>query len=247
MIDTKDIASASIQERSGFLQQMLKMETNDSFGGLQAVRERARKGIGSVWLFSHNAINDGLATLAVAKGDPIMADKELVMPMSSELFYKGYRFGQRPLGVKFFPIHTPQVRKKRDKNPVSGLLSYLRDSRRVLQSGGMVALAPQAQGNLGRLDMTRPMKAFSLFMDFMGRRLDADLSVIPLGISYPESVRMGRSQKGMHIGERMRVDVGRCYTKDQVFQEAQKQGVDVDRWIYGKLAALLPNQVVKRS
>lgn len=233
----------SRQEGMKGLQRLLRIDLHDSFGGWNEVRERTKKGIGTVWLFTHNAINDGLALISLIRGDETFAGKELIMPMSKELFVnRGYRFAQKPMDVQFYPIDTPEVRahQKDRSDPMPGLFRYLTASRQSLERGGMVALAPQAQGNQGVLDSAHQTKAFSLFMDYMGQSPSLNFSVVPMGISYPKSILRERLQKGFHAGERMRLDIGRCYSREDVLAEIQERGGTKDDWAYNRLAGLLP-------
>jgi hypothetical protein len=190
-------------------------------------------------------INDGIAMISKLRSDPAFADKDLLIPMSTELFYdRRYRHFQSPLRTKFIPIVTPEARarKKLGIYP-TGLKTYLEESRNVLKRGGMVAIALQAQGNQGALDMTNPTRAFSLFLKAAspGR----DVVIMPVGISAPHAAREHKSQKGAHWGRRIRVDFGRCVSRDQLLAESEEFGGNTDAWAYQALATLLPKAAVK--
>ncbi len=227
------------------IQRLLKLDVHDHWEGFARAKKMAEEGKPIVWLFSHNMINDGLALISLLRGDATFAARDLLLPMSSELYdARGYRFGQKLLRTKFIPIVTPEVREKRKTQATSGLLTYLRESGSVLRHGGMVALAPQARGNQGELDTEAPTGAFSLFMNMMRKRpMGGEFYVVPVGISAPDA----RSQKGMHIGKRLRVDFGQCLRSDEVANAAKEFDDDADTWALRALATLLPFSAVKRG
>ncbi len=259
----------SIVERKGIREWLLRTETHDNYGGLQTAIERAKQGLGTAVFCSHNGTTDMLGTLIMLKKIPEFADKEFVLPMSSILYNRGYRFGEHLLGVKFIPVHSPEVKRKHalakhkqtsrevslldkiglpkedvlDQKP--GLQQYLEAAQHALEHGGVVIVAPQAQGNMDTLDLKHPRRAFSKFWRFMEKSLDLNFSVLPIGVSFPKAADSGRPQSGMHVGEKMRIDVGMCFDRAAVSQEIETHGGDADRWIYGEIASLLPKKAVK--
>lgn len=259
---------ASIVERKGLGQRLLRTETHDAFGGLQTAIERSKQGIGTVIFCSHNMKNDMLAALIMLKKIPAFKDKEFVLPMNSML-YKVYRPGEKLMGITLIPVHSPEVRRKHalaKKNPTlkelsvmdritvpkdevldveASLQKYLAASKQALEHGGVVLVAAQAQGNLDKLDMTHQRRAFSKFRKYMDQFPSLDYSLLPMGISYPRLAELGRPQKGTHVGERMRIDVGRCYDRESAVRSVTESGGNSDFWMYSQIASLLPAQAVK--
>lgn len=249
---------------------LLRAETYDSFGGLQTAIERSKQGLGTVVFCSHNMKNDMLAAVTMLKKVPEFKGKEFVLPINSML-YKAYWPGEKLLGVTLIPVHSPEVRRKHalaKKNSTLKELSimdritvpkddvldvettlqrYLAASKHALEHGGVVLVAPQAQGNLDRLDMTHQRKAFSKFWNYMNQYPHLDYSILPMGVSYPRLAQLGRPQSGTHFGERMQINVGKCYTSKSVSQAVVESGVNPDLWMYGQIASLLPSQAVKRG
>lgn len=261
----------SIVERKGLGQRLLRTETHDAFGGLQTAIERSKQGIGTAVFCSHNMKNDMLAALTMLKKVPEFKDKEFVLPINSML-YKAYWPGETLMGVTFIPVHSPEVRRKhalakKEKTTLkelsimdritvprddvldveTTLQRYLAASKNALEHGGIVIIAPQAQGNLDKLDMTHQRKTFSKFWKYMNQYPQLDYSLLPMGVSYPRLARLGRPQKGTHFGERMRIDVGKCYTSKSVSQAVAESGVNPDLWMYSQIASLLPSLAVKRG
>jgi hypothetical protein len=234
------------QEVMTGIQRLLKVDVHDHWDGFAHAKQLAEQRKPIVWLFSHNMINDGLALISILRGDATFAKRDLILPMSAELYDKrGYRFGQNLLRTKFIPVVTPEVRERQKTTKgAKGLLTYLRESGKVIGHGGMVAIAPQARGNQGELDTEAPTGAFSLFMNMMRKRpMGREFYVVPVGISAPDA----RSQKGMHIGKRLRVDFGKCLRSDEVEAEAKEFDNDADTWALRSLATLLPFSAVKRE
>jgi hypothetical protein len=258
-----------IVEQKGVLHRLLNMETHDAYDGLKTAIERSKQGIGTAVFCSHNMKNDMLAAVAMLKSVPEFADKKFVLPMNSML-YKAYWPGEKLMNVTLIPVHSPQVRKKHAlarENPKSreltltdritvpkdeyldvesSLQKYLKASKEALEQGGIVIVAPQAQGNLDKMDLTHPRKAFSKFRDYMAQSPDLTYSVLPIGVSYPKSAKEGRMQKGTHFGEKMRVEIGACYDQKKVTQGVSLAGGNADLWIYGQIASLLPKEAVNR-
>lgn len=259
----------SIVERKGLRQRLLRTETHDAFGGLQTAIERSKQGLGTVVFCSHNAKNDMVAALTMLKKIPEFKDKEFVLPMNSML-YKAYWPGEKLMGITLIPVHSPEVRRKHalaKKNPTlkelsimdritvpkdevldveASLQKYLAASKRALEHGGIVLVAPQAQGNLDKLDMTHQRKAFSKFLNYMNQDSTLDYSILPMGVSYPRLARLGRPQKGANFGERMRIEVGKCFDPTSVSQAVKEFDGNADLWMYTQIASLLPSQAVKR-
>lgn len=212
------------KETMELISRMLRVEVNDPHRGLAAVKDYLQKNpnAGIVWLFSHNLRDDGLAMMSLLRGDSVFQSRRLLMPMSSELFFKkGYRFAQRPLDVTFVPIHTPQVREKHpqlDSRP--GLRAYLDQSKDVLLKGGMVALAPQARGRQGFVDVNNPTKAVSKFMRHM-ETAGVSFAVVPVGIS--------KRTDGV-----LSMTVGSMTFLSDVLQHRQEPG-GIDQWAYKTL------------
>lgn len=228
-----------------WLRRLLHIDLHDNWKGFLEAKKRASEGKPIVWLFSHNMINDGLALISLLRSETAFASRELMLPMSADLYEKkGYRFGQKLLHTRFIPVVTPEVREGRGTDDTaSGLLTYLRESRKLIGSGGMVALAPQAKGNQGALDTEAPTGAFSLFMSMMTKRpKQTEFYVVPVGISAPDAV----TQKGAHIGRRIRVDIGKCVRSDDVVKEVSEFDGNADTWALRALASLLPFGAVKR-
>lgn len=256
-----------VTERKGIRQRLLNVETHDAYGGLQTAIERSKRGLGTAVFCSHNTKNDMLAATLMLKKIPEFAGKEFVLPMNSML-YKAYWPGESLLGITLIPVHSPQVRKKnalvqdrrtrrelsfmdritvpKDKNldAEPSLQRYLAASKKALEHGGIVIVAPQAQGNMGKIDMTHQRRAFSKFLYYMDQYRDLDYSVLPIGVSYPESARKGRTQKGSHTGERMRIAVGKCYDRQEVTKGVIASGSNADFWMYSEIASLLPPEAV---
>ena len=228
----------------------LRMDTKDSFGGLSQTLERMRQGIGTLFVFTHNSLADGMAVITLARKNLILAKKVLVMPMSKKLFEdRGYRYAQGPLGVKFFPVETPEFRAENndDARRGVGLISYLRAARGAIERGNMVAIAPQAQGNMGVLDTRNPTQAFSAFTRFMeGAKPQVDYSILPVGIYYPKSIDRHMPQSGAHTLEPMTVNVGKCFSASDMIAQAQQTDGNRDAWIYDQMASLLPQEIVVR-
>ncbi len=260
----------SIVERKGFRQMLLNTETHDAKGGLRAAIERSKQGFGTVVFCSHNAKNDMVAALTMLKKVPEFKDKEFVLPINSML-YKAYWPGEKLLGIKLMPVHSPEVRRKhvlaKDKTTrkelsafdrilvpkeeyldvETSLQQYLAASKQALEHGGIVLVAPQAQGNLDKLDMTHQRRAFSKFWNYMNQFPELQYSVLPMGVSYPESAQKGKPQKGAHIGERMRIDIGSCYKSESIGNTIATSGVNPDLWMYQRVAELLPQAAVKTA
>lgn len=261
--------STGIIERKGIRQRLLNMETADASGGLKTAIERSKQGMGTAVFCSHNMKNDMLAALVMLKKVPEFAGKEFVLPINSML-YKAYWPGEKLMDITFVPVHSPQVRKKHallKENPKSreltvmdritvpkedhldvesSLQRYLAASKKALERGGIVIVAPQAQGNMDKLDMTHQRKAFSKFTNYMSQYPGLNYSVLPIGVSYPRLAREGRPQKGGHFGEKMRVEIGKCYDRAEVAQAVTESGGNADLWMYAQIASLLPDGAVKR-
>ncbi len=229
----------------------LRMETKDSFGGFAKSLERMKQGIGTLFVFTHNSLADGMAVITFARKNLAIANRELIMPMSKKLFEdRGYRHMQGPLGVKFFPIETPEFRAENndDGRRGVGLISYLRAARGAIEHGNMVAIAPQAQGNMGVLDTRNPTQAFSAFTRFMeGAKPQVDYSILPLGIYYPKSIARHVPQSGAHTLEPMTLSIGKCFSAQDMIAEVQQTGGNRDAWIYDQMASLLPQEIVVRK
>lgn len=258
-----------IVERKGIGQRLLNIETHDNFGGLKTAIERSKKGLGTAVFCSHNMKNDMLAALVMLKKVPEFADKKFVLPINSML-YKAYWPGAKMMDITFVPVHSPQVRKKHaqykenmksreltlmDRITVpkedyldveASLQRYLEESKKALEAGGIVIVAPQAQGNMDKIDITHQRKAFSKFRNYMAQYPGLDYSVLPIGVSYPRSAAEGRPQKGGHFGEKMRIEIGGCYDREKVTQAVSLAGGNADLWMYWQIASLLPKEAVKR-
>ncbi len=255
-------------ERKGIRQRLLNTETRDSFGGLKTAIERSKQGLGTAVFVSHNMKNDMLAATIMLKKIPEFADKEFVLPMNSML-YKAYWPGEKLMGLTFIPVHSPEVRRKnalikanpstrdlsimdkitvpRDENldVESSLQRYLAASKRALENGGIVIVAPQAQGNMGKIDLTHQRRAFSKFQNYMTAYFPGDYSILPIGVSYPRLAEKGRSQKGGHPFEKMRIEVGKCYSRQEAAVAVSDSGGNADLWMYKEIASLLPIEAVK--
>lgn len=229
---------------------VLRMNTKDSFGGFAKSLERMKQGIGTLFVFTHNSLADGMAVITLARKNLALANKELIMPMSKKLFEeRGYRHAQGPLGVTFFPVETPEFRIENNDESGRGvgLISYLRAARGAIERGNMVAIAPQAQGNMGVLDTRNPTQAFSAFTRFMeGSKSQVDYSILPVGIYYPKSIARHIPQSGAHTLEPMAVNIGKCFSAQDMLQDVQQQGGNRDAWIYNQMASLLPQEIVVR-
>lgn len=258
----------SIVERKGVGQRLLNMETHDAFGGLKTAIERSKQGLGTAVFCSHNMKNDMLAALVMLKKVPEFADKKFVLPINSML-YKAYWPGAKMIDITFVPVHSPQVRKKHaqykentksreltfmDRVTVpkeehldveASLQRYLEASKKALEGGGIVIVAPQAQGNMDKIDLTHQRRAFSKFRNYMDQYPNVNYSVLPIGVSYPRLAREGRPQKGGHFGEKMRIEIGQCYDRQSVTQAVAESGGNADFWIYAQIASLLPKEAVK--
>lgn len=236
------------------LKKILRIEVKDTFGGLEAAKKEALAGKGIVWVFSHNMKNDGIALISLLRSDPVFAEKDLLVPMSDSLFHdKKYKLGQKPLRTTFMPIVTPEVRAKKNIRHISetGLRRYLLESRNVLARGGMVAFAPQAQGNQDVWDTSNPTKAFSRFLHAMGKegmgKPIEDFVIVPVGLSAPGAEKKGKPQKGSHFGKAIQVTIGKCTPLSEVLEQKKQYGDNADRWIYETIADLLPASAVKRT
>lgn len=251
--------------------QVLNTETVDAFDGLKTATERSKQGLGTAVFCSHNMKSDMLAALLMLKKVPEFKDKDFVLPMNSML-YKAYWPAEKLLGITLVPVHSPEVRKKhaKSKNKTTlrelslldriavpkddvleaepALQKYLAASKQALERGGIVVVAPQAQGNLDKLDLTHPRKTFSKFINYMNTQLPGDYSVLPIGVSYPESARLKRPQSGVHkASERMRLEIGKCYTREDVSKAVVDSDGNADLWMYSQIASLLPEEAVKRK
>lgn len=257
-----------IVERRGVRQRILNTETHDSFGGLKTAIERSRQGLGTAVFCSHNMKNDMLAALVMLKKVPEFKDKEFVLPMNSML-YKTYWPGEKLMGVTFIPVHSPEVRRKNAlirKNPSTRELSllekitvpreafpdvepslqrYLAASKNALEHGGIVIVAPQAQGNMDTMDLTHQRRAFSKFKQYMSAYHLDDYSILPIGVSYPRLADLGLPQKGLHPGEPMRIEIGKCYTSGEATKSIMASGDNADLWMYKEIASLLPKEAVR--
>lgn len=259
-------------KHKGIEKWLLNMETHDAFGGLKTAVERSKKGLGTAVFCSHNLQSDMLGALLMLKKIPEFADKEFVLPISS-MMYKRYWPGEKLLGITFIPVHSPEVKRKHAlaKNtpkptlrelsimdrltlPKDNVLDseamlqrYLAASKRALEHGGIVIVAPQAQGNLDKLDMTHQRKAFSKFWNYMNENLSHDYSILPIGASHPRLAQLKRPQKGVHFGEKLLLEVGTCYTREDAAQAITKDGGNADNWMYSRIASLLPSEAVKRE
>lgn len=244
--------SNSHREWMNRLKKLLRVDIEDRYGGLEAAKNEALKGKGVVWLFSHTMKNDGLALITLLRSDPVLADRDLLLPMSDTLFHdRKYRLTQKPLRTTFVPVVTPEDRRKKKSNASlpSGLRTYLTESLSVLGRGGMVAIAPQAEGNTNTFDLTSPTRALSTFLGAMSEpdgSLVCDFVVVPVGISSPHAAEKGKPQKGMHMGRTISMNIGTCMTVDEILKEAAMYGGDVDLWGYNTIARLLPPSAVKR-
>lgn len=259
----------NIVEQKGLAQRLLKMETHDTYDGLKTAIERSKKRLGTAVFCSHNTKNDMLAAVMMLKSVPEFADKKFVLPMNSML-YKAYWPGEKLMNVTLIPVHSPEVRRKHalaKENPKSreltladritvpkedhldvegSLQTYLKAAKEALEKGGIVVVAPQAQGNLDKIDLTHQRKAFSKFRNYMAKYPGLTYSVLPIGVSFPERAKKGQSQKGANFGEKMRIDIGACYDQEKVTQGVSLAGGNADLWMYGQIASLLPKEAVKR-
>lgn len=264
-IDSKD--QGEKVERRGMRERLLNTETHDAFGGLKTAIERSKQGLGTAVFCSHNFKNDMLATLVMLKNVPEFKNKEFVLPMNS-MWYKIYWPGEKLLGASFIPVHSPEVRRKNAlvrKEPGSrdltildkitvprdafpdvepSLQRYLAASKKVLERGGIVIVAPQAQGNMDKMDLTHQRRTFSKFRQYMSAYQLGDYSILPIGVSYPRLARMGLSQKGSHVGEPMRIEIGKCYSSPEAATAIRDSGGNADLWIYSQIASLLPSETV---
>ncbi len=262
-----EIAQHGIEQK-GLAQRLLRMETHDAHDGLKTAIERSKQGLGTAVFCSHNTKNDMLAALVMLKNVPEFADKKFVLPINSML-YKAYWPGEKLMNVTLIPVHSPEVRRKHalaKENPKSphltladritvpkeehldvetSLQTYLKASKEALEQGGIVLVAPQAQGNLDKIDLTHQRKAFSKFRNYMAQYPELNYSVLPMGVSFPERAKKGRTQKGTNFGEKMQINIGACYDNESVTQAVLQAGGNADLWMYGQIASLLPKEAVK--
>lgn len=257
-----------IHESKGIHRWVLNLETHDSFGGLQTAIERSKQGVGIAVFCSHNMKSDMVAALLMLKKIPEFKNKEFVLPINSML-YKKYWPSESLLNITLVPVHSPEVRRlhamakdRQSRKKMSlmdrvtvpkeefldvetSLQKYLAALKRALEHGGVVLVAPQAQGNMDTLDMTHQRRAFTKFWTYMNQFPDVKYSVLPIGVSYPKSARLGRPQKGMHVGERMHLEVGNCFSREAVTKAVTDIGGNADLWMYSQIASLLPTEAVR--
>lgn len=218
---------------------------DDAQGLAQAVDFVSHRRGGLIVPFTHLDTRDGPAVVKTLRDQRQFSSVPIVMPIEYGLYHdmrRLYDWAAANKGIKFMPIVTPQTQRiRRGVIGGSGLNAYMRVATDTLKNGGIVALAPQGMGNTGTLSNIDSGIALRGLLDIAKRRGVSEYRVLPMAMYYPDVARKSGDMRGYHPGKLLQVNIGSCYTPQDVHQAAQR-GYSADEWVFQRFARLLPER-----
>jgi len=245
-----------------------------SADGLRKATEFVQNGGGLIVAFTHLSGREGPDVIIWLAGQPVFNTRRVVSPVSHHTYYRSklselaYKTEAKIAGIELKPVVTPETQSLAGNNsnivPSQGLKDYLETAGEALSKRGVVPVALQAAGNLGKLG--DPTPALSALVETTKSKFpQCKLGVLFVGLEFPESEGENVSMKGaddvskMHIGRRIQLKIGDFLTAEEAQKAAEgdespltltsegKKIRRLDSWAFKQLASLLsPRNVDSR-
>lgn len=213
-------------------------------GSLHAAQEHFRKGL-PIWsFFSHMSKADGPHELKFLSKTFPGSEGRIVMPIAQHTYDGFKKQGVLKLtdiayGIKWFPVVTRKtIELHKGEDTIGGLRSYLDEAAEATRSGGIVAAALQAGGNLPRYG--EPTHVFSSLVRRM-RKLDVipNVGIQFVGIVPKRSLNENHGAQGGQFLRRMRLNIGEFVTLPDLLMHVS-DSAGLDQWAHNRMKTMLP-------
>ena len=231
------------QAGTGLASAILPCTIVDEERGLDTAEALLCEGYGLLVIMNHFSLRDAPQALVLLCRSRVMRQREIVAPVALHQYRRHMtpvRLCAALFDIRLSPVVTPRT----DPHLYNAaalrhtLKSYIAGATSVLQSGGIVLLAPQA-GRESQLGAPAGHPVAQLL-----RRLPASevpkvaLMFVGFGISGEDDYSL-QNAGGVNLGRHYQASVGATVTVQQALQEAG--GLRrVDEWAFSRLRPLVP-------
>jgi hypothetical protein len=215
----------------------------DEHGGMARAESLLRQGYGLIAMMNHFSVRDAPQALAVLCRSRVIRRRAFIAPVAIHQFsdYEGtVRFFTTLFGLELCPVVTPYTAGNlySPEEIRRSYQAYLARTATVLESGGIMLLAPQAHRR-SELGEPRGRPLGKLLRQFSPPE-SAQVALLFIGLGIPGVTDYARDKVGgLNLPLRYEARIGATVTVAEALQNVAHVR-EIDEWVFEQLRAVVP-------